>query len=55
MENPVLSCPKCGNPLKRFGNRKFTNFKCTSRECSRFYSAEKLSEIETQITGEKVK
>jgi uncharacterized protein YbaR (Trm112 family) len=45
MEKPILSCPKCGNPLKRFGNRKFENYKCISKDCGRFYSAEKLDEM----------
>jgi tRNA(Ile2) C34 agmatinyltransferase TiaS len=45
MEKPILSCPKCGSDLKPFGKTSLNNFKCENRECSRFYSAEKLDEM----------
>ena len=39
-----IKCPKCQDKLKRFGKRTMMNFKCQSRDCSRFYSETRLRE-----------
>ena len=39
-----IKCPRCQDKLKRFGKRTMMNFKCQSRDCSRFYSETRLRE-----------
>ena len=39
-----VKCPHCNNKVVRFGKRTMISFKCTDKDCSRFYSDKVLRE-----------